>query len=92
MRKTKPTKYKLPGAGEWAQWLGAHTALPEDLRLLPSTHVNWLTANNFRVWGLHIFLETFFVTNIKALLESLFPVITWIKARQGDILDTGLST
>lgn len=92
--KTKLTKYKLPGTGELAQWLGAHTALPEDLRLLLSTHVNCLTANTFRVWGLLIFLDTFCVTNVKALLQSLFPAITYImgKSKTGDILDTGLST
>ena len=35
------TKLKtcLSGAGEMAQWLGALTALPEDLGSIPSTHM-----------------------------------------------------
>lgn len=38
-----PLRALLLGAGEMVRWLRAHTALPEDLSLVPSVHSGWFT-------------------------------------------------
>ena len=64
------------GSGQTAQWL---EALPEDMGLVPSTHVSCPTTDNSSS-GFLIFLA---ITNVKACLESVSRYnISWVGGGQ----------